>query len=94
MVAIIAACDRDGCLHYDQEIVMGDTRRIPDPVAEPTITVPRAAAVLGCGLRTAYDAVDRGELPAIRIGRAIRVPTARFLAQYGLLADQHDGSTR
>jgi excisionase family DNA binding protein len=68
-----------------QETAMQDTRVLPDPAAEPTITVPRAAAVLGLGLRTAYDAVERGEMPAIRVGRAIRIPTVRFLAAYGFL---------
>jgi excisionase family DNA binding protein len=57
-------------------------RRLPDPVAEPTITVDRAAAVLGIGKRAAYYAAERGELPSIRVGRLIRIPTARFLAKY------------
>lgn len=58
---------------------------LPDPGIEPTITVERAAAVLGIGLRTAYHAAERGELPSVRVGRCIRVPTARFLRQYGFL---------
>lgn len=67
-------------------------RAVPDPVAEPTIKVSRAAAVLGIGLRSAYDAIERGELPAIRVGRAIRVPTAKFLRSYDLAAPS-DGPT-
>ena len=35
-------------------------------------------------LCAAYLAVDRGELPSVRVGRCIRVPTARFLKQYNL----------
>ena len=58
---------------------------IPDPTREPTITVERAAAVLGVGRRTAYAAAERGELPSVRVGRCIRVPTARFLRQYGFI---------
>jgi len=62
------------------------SRSLPDPVAEPTITVERAAAVLGISRRSGYAAAERGELPSVRVGRSIRVPTARFLRQYGLLA--------
>lgn len=64
--------------------VVTPTRALPDPSAEPTITVARVALILGIGVRTAYDAVVRGEIPAIRVGRTVRVPTARFLAESGL----------
>jgi excisionase family DNA binding protein len=57
---------------------------LPDPNTEPTITVDRAAAILSLGRRTAYAAVERGEIPSIRIGRRIVVPSARFLATFGL----------
>jgi excisionase family DNA binding protein len=60
---------------------------LPDPAIEPTIPVARAAKILGVGIRTAYFAIERGELPAIRVGRAIRVPTARFLAKYDLAGE-------
>ncbi len=59
-------------------------RALPDPVAEPTITAERVAGVLGISVRGAYAAIERGEIPAIRVGRCVRVPTARFLAQYQL----------
>ncbi|MEV4182230.1 helix-turn-helix domain-containing protein [Streptosporangium canum] len=32
----------------------------------------------------AYDAIRRGELPAIRVGRAIRIPTAKLADLLGL----------
>lgn len=57
-------------------------RSVPDAAAEPTIPVKRAAAVLGISVRHAYAAIERGEIPSIRVGRAIVVPTARFLAKY------------
>lgn len=60
------------------------SRALPDPAVEPTITVERAAAVLGISHRSGYNAVERGELPALRVGRLVRVPTAKFLAQYEL----------
>lgn len=63
-------------------------RRMPDPAAEPTITVRRAAAIAGVAVRTAYDAVDRGEWPALRVGRAVRIPTARWLRAVGLTDEE------
>lgn len=62
-------------------------RELPDPAAEPTITVPRAAAIIDVGIRSAYAAVERGEWPAIRVGRTVRIPTARWLAAVGLSTD-------
>ena len=59
---------------------------MPDPALEPTIGVDRAAAILGVGRRTAYDAVHSGEIPSIKVRGAIRIPTARFLAKYGFTA--------
>jgi excisionase family DNA binding protein len=35
--------------------------------------VPEAAKLLGIGRNTAYEAVKRGELPVIRIGRRILI---------------------
>jgi excisionase family DNA binding protein len=39
-----------------------------------TITVEEAAALLRIGRNLAYEAVRRGELPAIRVGRRLLVP--------------------
>jgi len=41
-----------------------------------TMTVEEAAQVLGIGRSSAYEAVRRGELPVIRIGRRYVVPRA------------------
>jgi excisionase family DNA binding protein len=41
-----------------------------------TITIDEAAAVLGVSRNSAYSAVARGEIPAIRIGRRLLVPKA------------------
>ena len=38
------------------------------------VTTPRAAVVLSISRATAYDAVSRGEVPCIRIGRRILIP--------------------
>ena len=41
-----------------------------------TLTVEEAAKVLGVGRNTAYEAVRRGEIPSIRVGRRLVVPKA------------------
>jgi excisionase family DNA binding protein len=41
-----------------------------------TITVDEAAKALGIGRNSAYEAVHRGEIPAVRIGRRLVVPRA------------------
>jgi excisionase family DNA binding protein len=45
------------------------------------LTVPEAARRLSLGRATTYQLVRRGELPSVRIGRAVRVP-ARALEQW------------
>jgi excisionase family DNA binding protein len=55
-------------------------RRAVGPVIEErpaqrlTMTVEEAAVVLGISRASAYQAVSRGEIPCIRIGRRILVP--------------------
>jgi excisionase family DNA binding protein len=53
----------------------------------PTISVERAGAILGVSRRSAYRAVARGQIPAIRIGRRLLVPTAELLGLLGLVTD-------
>lgn len=50
----------------------------------PTISVEEAAELVGIGRNAAYRSAATGELPAIRIGRRLRVPTARLLELLGL----------
>jgi hypothetical protein len=47
-----------------------------------TVSVETAAAALGIGRSTAYDAVGRGDFPAktITVGRRLRVTTASLIA--------------
>lgn len=52
------------------------TALVPDPSVEPTMQVDQAAAALGISRGAAYNAVQTGEIPSIRIGRRIVVPTA------------------
>jgi len=38
------------------------------------VDVRTAAAALGCGRSYVYDLINRGELPAVKLGRLTRVP--------------------
>lgn len=53
--------------------------KLPDPDEEPTVSVERAGEVLDLCRNSAYAGVKAGEIPSIRIGRSIRVPTAALL---------------
>jgi excisionase family DNA binding protein len=52
----------------------GEERRI-----SLTVTVEEAAELLGIGRNSAYEAIKRGELPAVRIGRRLVVPRQALL---------------
>lgn len=49
----------------------------------PTVTVEEAADLIGLSRTGAYAAVRNGQLPSIRVGRRIVVPTARLLRMLG-----------
>jgi excisionase family DNA binding protein len=66
---------------------MDPQRRIPDPEACPTLTIPQAGELFGLGRAASYEAARRGELPTIRLGRRILVPTAKLRAMLGLGAE-------
>ena len=55
-----------------------------DILERPTCTVPEAAAVLGISRDSAYRAAERGDIPSIRIGKRVVVPTARLRKLLGL----------
>lgn len=46
----------------------------------PTLTVAAAAKIVGISRRHAYELVANGQIPSVRFGGAIRVPTRRLLA--------------
>ena len=52
---------------------------LPNPEAQPTISVDQAGEILGISRSSAYQAARTGEIPTIRIGRRLVVPTAALL---------------
>jgi excisionase family DNA binding protein len=52
-----------------------------------TLTVEQASRILGLPLRTTYRAAARQQIPTLRIGRRLLVPTRRFLDLLGLDSD-------
>lgn len=60
---------------------------MPDRERPATLTVAETAELLGISLRATYRAIENGHLPAIRLGRRIRVPTAPLEHLLGLRPD-------
>lgn len=57
---------------------------LPSPADQPTISVTDAAKLLGVSRGHAYEAARRGDLPTIRLGRRIVVPTAALRRLLGI----------
>ncbi len=70
---------------------IGRTRRTTTPLdrlrGQTTVTVPEAAEVLGISRNSAYAAVQRGELPALRIGRRTVIGVPALLKLLGVEGD-------
>ncbi len=49
-----------------------------------TMSVEDAGELLGISRRSAYRAAARGELPTLRLGRRLVVPTPKLLAMLGV----------
>lgn len=54
----------------------GHSATLPDPTERPTVPVEEAGEILGISRNSAYEGVKSGEIPSIRVGRRIMVPTA------------------
>ena len=76
-----------GRLNVTEDVSMSKT------VMKLTMTVPQAAKRLGIGRNAAYQAVRRGEIPAIRVGGRILVPKRAFDDLLRGRAVPHEGST-
>ncbi len=57
---------------------------IPDPREVPTLSIEEAGAMIGLGRSGAYEAARRGEIPTLRFGRRLRVPTAALRKMLGM----------
>jgi excisionase family DNA binding protein len=62
-----------------KEEAMAETQQLPH-----TLTVEKAGELLGISRRSAYRAAARGDLPTLRLGRRLLVPTAPLLALLGV----------
>lgn len=50
----------------------------------PTVSVEVAGQILGLSRNSSYQAAGRGDIPVLRIGRRLLVPTAKLLELLGL----------
>ena len=53
-------------------------------LSRPTLSVDEAAQLLGVSRDAVYDAVARGEILSVRVGRLIRVASQPLREQLGL----------
>jgi excisionase family DNA binding protein len=69
----------------------------PLTIDRQTFMVEEVATLLGIGRNSAYQAIARGELPALRLGRRLLVPRAaleRHLAESGAVERDAPGRRR
>jgi excisionase family DNA binding protein len=57
---------------------------VPDPSVQPTMSVEEAGRLLGISRTSAYNAAKTGDIPTIRIGGRLLVPTARLRDLLGI----------
>jgi hypothetical protein len=63
------------------------TEELRNMLSKPTTTVEEAGRLCyGLCRNSAYTAAAKGEIPTIRIGRLLKVPTAALRAKLGLEA--------
>jgi excisionase family DNA binding protein len=58
--------------------------RLPDPRERPWLSVAEVAEITGEGSKAIRAAIGAGQLPSLRVGRYVRVPTARLAELCGL----------
>jgi len=51
--------------------------------SNPTVSVETAGAALGLGRASAYQAAKRGQIPSIKLGRRLVVPSGHLLRMLG-----------
>jgi excisionase family DNA binding protein len=76
--------------------VKGMSRETANNLEGRVMSVPQAAALLGISRGSAYEAARRKEIPTIRIGRRLLVPSdalERLLSGVTAVVPGHDGQT-
>lgn len=58
--------------------------KLPDPAERPWLTVSELAEITGEGEKAIRAALDAGQLPLLRVGRYVRIPTARLRQVLGI----------
>lgn len=58
--------------------------KLPDPAERPWLTVAELAAISGEGEKAIRAALDAGQLPVLRVGRYVRIPTALLRQRLGI----------
>jgi excisionase family DNA binding protein len=54
---------------------------LPDPRDRPWLTVAELAEITGEGEKVLRAAIEAGQIPSVRVGRYIRIPTARLMIE-------------
>ena len=55
------------------------SRALPDPTEVPTLSIGKAAAILGVSSGTLYEAVRRQEFPSLKVRSRVVIPTAALV---------------
>ena len=63
---------------------------LPTPRERPWLTVAEVAEITHEGEKAVRSAIDAGHLPHLRIGRYIRVPTAKLYELCGITPDMSE----
>jgi excisionase family DNA binding protein len=67
---------------------------LPEPAERPWLTVAEVAQITGEGEKAIRAALDAGQLPLLRVGRYVRIPTARLRQVLGIDPEMADTATR
>lgn len=62
-----------------------------DQPLPPALDAATAADLLSMSPRAVYRAIAAGDLPSIRLGRRVLIPTAKLLVMLGLSPERADG---
>ncbi len=75
------------------EMEREDNGGVGPMVERLTVTVEEAAVMLGISRTTAYGCASRNEIPTVRLGRRVVVPTAALMAMLAS-EEQSPGRTK